>query len=351
MEVMQREAILWLDSVSKDDVGKVGGKCANVGEMLKFGIPVPPGFAVTTTAYDEFLVATGAAKEIEAYLTKFPKGPKTLSECEEVSQRLNTIIESKEMPKKLAGAICEAYRDLSKQTEGIAVSVRSSGVAEDMPGASFAGQYESYLNVKGEEELVEKVRSCWASMFTTRGITYRMRFNMGVLAGSICVLVMKMVSARSAGVAFTADTLTGDRTKIVIDANWGVGESVVQGIVNPDRYIIDKAGLRLVEKVINKKVMCYSIKERGTQKEEISADRQAEPCLSDEEVIKIAEMAKTVEEHYGVPQDIEWAVDSDFLCPHNVFLVQTRPITALSERDRTTEVILALLLNRVHHVK
>jgi pyruvate,water dikinase len=167
---------------------------------------------------------------------------------------------------------------------------------------------------------------------------------MAVLAGSISVAVMKMVKGRSAGVAFSADPTTGDRMKIIINGNWGVGESVVQGEVTPDHYIIDKQNLNLVEKNISKKVKCYAIKEEGTEQQEVPIEKQTESCLSDEEAIRIAELTKIVEGHYGKPQDVEWVVDGDLPFPQNVFLVQARPITALPEWKSPTDRIIDYLI-------
>lgn len=347
---MAEKWILWFEEFGREDTKWVGGKCANLGEMSKMGIPVPPGFAVTTEAYDKFLADTGAGPEIEQYLSKFPEGPKTLAEYEEVSQTIGQFIESKEIPKDLQDALCQAYDALCQRCSvaNLPVAVRSSGVAEDMPTASFAGQYETYLNVKGKEDLLEKVRLCWASMFTTRGISYRIRNKMGVLAGSISVAVQKMVNVRSAGVGFTVHPTTGDTSRIVLEGNWGAGESVVQGIVTPDRFTIDKENLVLEERIISQKMRQFSLKETGTEEEDIPPEKQSVCCLSDEEALKIAEFAKSVELHYGVPQDIEWAVDWDLPFPRNTFLVQTRPVTAIVQKKSPTEQILDLMLSRLY---
>ncbi len=347
---MAAKLILWFEEFGKDDRDKVGSKCANLGEMAKIGVPVPPGFAVTTAAYDAFLSKTGAGDEINLYLTKFPEGPKSLADYEEVSKSIGGFILSKEIPQELKDAFGQAYDELCQKCEmiDVSVAVRSSGVAEDLPTASFAGQYDSYLNVRGKEDLVDKIRECWASLFTTRAISYRIRNNLGVLAGSISVAVMKMVNARSAGVGFTVHPTTGDDTKVVLEGNWGAGESVVRGEVTPDRYIIDKESLELEEKRISQKMIQTVLKERGSEEVEIPADKQSESCLNDEECLKIAEYAKKVELHYGMPQDIEWAVDWDLPFPRNTFLVQTRPVTAVAKKKTATEQILDLMLSRLY---
>jgi len=345
---MAGQWILWFEEFGREDTNRVGSKCANIGEMAKIGIPVPPGFAVTTEMYDEFLAKTGAGQRIEQYLIKFPEGPQTLADQEEASQTIAGIILTAEMPKDLEDAVCQAYDELCQkcQISDVAVAVRSSGVAEDLPTASFAGQYETYLNVRGKDDLLEKIRRCWASLFTTRAISYRIQNKLSVLAGSISVAVQKMVNVRSAGVGFTIHPTTGDDTKIVLEGNWGAGESVVQGIVTPDRFIVDKDTLTLAEKQISQKMRQIVLKERGVEEEDVPPDKQSVPCLSDEEALRIAELAKSVELHYGSPQDIEWVVDCDFPFPRNIFLVQTRPVTVIVKK-KTSELIVDSILRRL----
>ena len=345
---MAEKWILWFDEFGKDSIKRVGGKCANLGEMIKIGIPVPPGFAVTTEAYDEFLAKTGAGKEMEEYLKKFPEGARTLAEFEEVSQTIGQIIESKEILEDLKEAIVQAYDTLSQRC-GIAdlsVAVRSSGVAEDMPTASFAGQYDSYLNVKGKEDLLDKVRLCWASMFSARCISYRRKNELGIIGSSISVGVMKMVNGRSAGVGFTVHPSTGDDTRVVLEGSWGVGEAVVQGIVTPDTFVVNKESLVLEEKRVTEKLKQFVLKDRGTVEEDIPPEKRSIPCLNDEEAMKIAEYAKSVESHYGLPQDIEWVVDSDLPFPENTLLLQTRPVTAIVQKKSPADRLLDRMLSR-----
>jgi pyruvate,water dikinase len=340
--------ILWFEEFGREDTKRVGSKCANIGEMAKIGISVPPGFAVTTETYDEFLAQTGAGQRIEQYLIRLPEGPQTPADHEEASQTIAGIILTTEMPKDLENAVSQAYDELCQkcQISDVAVAVRSSGVAEDLPTASFAGQYETYLNVRGKDDLLEKIRRCWASLFTKRAISYRIQNKLPVLAGSISVAVQKMVNVRSAGVGFTIHPTTGDDTKIVLEGNWGAGESVVQGTVTPDRFIVDKHTLTLTEKNISQKMRQIVLKERGVEEEDVPPDKQSVPCLTDEEALRIAELAKSVELHYGSPQDIEWAVDRDFPFPRNTFLVQTRPVTAIVKK-KTSELIVDSMLRRL----
>lgn len=347
---MEKKWIVSLDKVCKTDTKLVGGKCANIGEMVKLGIRVPPGFAVTTAAYNEFLLETHAGKEMEQCLCNFPNGPQSLTEFEEIGRAIREIITSREIPTLLRQAIFEEYEALCERVgiRDLPVAVRSSGVAEDMPTASFAGQYDSYLNMRGKEDVTDKVKLCWASAFNTRCISYRMQNKIGVFGGSISVAVQKMVNSRSAGVGFTVDPVSGDDAIIILEGNWGFGESVVQGVVRPDIFVIDKRTLTLEERQVSAKLRQYSIRDRGTAEEDVPLAKQSLPCLSDDEAIKIAESAKLLELHYGVPIDIEWAVDQDLGFPEGVFLVQVRPVTVVVKKKSTTDQILDLMMSRFY---
>jgi pyruvate,water dikinase len=345
---MSDKWILWVDEFGKQDTEVVGGKCANLGEMKRIGIPVPPGFALTTKAYNDFLANTGAEKEIERYLSSFSKSPKSLAEYEELSLTISQIILSREMPKQLQETTCQAYEALCQRCGmgDAPVAVRSSGVFEDLATASFAGQYESYLNVRGNRELLAMVRRCWASVFSSRGISYRVRNGLGVSEGSISVMVQKMCNARCAGVGFTVDPNTGDVSRVVLEGNWGAGESVVQGIVMPDTFFVNKKTLEVEEKRVNRKLRQFVLKEQGTKEEDVPPEKQNLPCLSDEEAVKIADYALSVELYYGTPLDIEWVLDRELQFPKNIFLVQARPVTAIAKKKSPTEQILDMMSSR-----
>lgn len=346
---MTQNLVLWFEDVGRGSVNLVGGKCASLGEMCRIGVSVPPGFAVTTAAYDAFMERTGNLREIEQYLKGNAAGPKTIADFEEVGSTIRWIIESAEMPVDLKEAIGRGYQELCGRCglQNVPVAVRSSGVAEDMPTASFAGQYDSYLNVRGPEDVLDNVKKCWASMFTARCISYRVHIGLGVLAGSISVAVQKMVNARSAGVAFTVNPNTGDRSKVVIEGNWGVGESVVQGIATPDIFTVHKETLELLDVRISQKKKQYTLTWKGTAEENVPLDRQSMPCLATEEGLKIAEGAKRIESHYGLPIDIEWAIDNDLPFPQNVFLVQARPVTAMAAEKSATDKALDMVMSRL----
>ncbi|MCL7394113.1 MAG: phosphoenolpyruvate synthase [Thaumarchaeota archaeon] len=329
--------ILWFEELGKDDIPLVGGKCANLGEMINAGIPVPPGFAVTAYAYKRFIEETGIAQKIYDILDETITDPGNPAQYEEASKKIRRIIESTPIPKDIRDAIVEAYRELSERVglKDVYVAVRSSATAEDLPGASFAGQQETYLNVRGEEEVLESVRKCWSSLFTPRAIFYRTEKGFRHEKVLISVAVQKMVNSRSAGVMFTLHPVTGDRNIIVIESVWGLGEAIVSGAVSPDHFEVDKNTLKIVVKNIVKKEVEYvrDPKTGKTVHAKVPPERQEAPSLTDEEVVELAKIAKRIEQHYGTPQDIEFAVDRDLPFPQNLFIVQSRPETVWSMKE------------------
>ncbi|RLE66682.1 MAG: phosphoenolpyruvate synthase [Thermoprotei archaeon] len=337
-----KKLILWFEELTKDDIPLVGGKNANLGEMLKAGIPVPPGFAVTAYAYKRFIEETGIKDEIYRILKE--EVPSTAAKPEdymEASRRIRELIEKTPMPKDIEEAIKKSYRELSKRvgkTEEY-VAVRSSATAEDLPGASFAGQQETYLNVKGEDDVVEKVQKCWSSLFTPRAIFYREQKGFEHEKVLISVAVQKMVNAKAAGVMFTIHPATGEKDKILIEANWGLGEAVVSGAVTPDEWVVDKNTFEVIEERTVEKTVEY-IRDPVTGKTihaEVPPERRKVPCLTKEEVKRLAELAVLIEKHYGMPMDIEFAVDKDLPFPQNVYIVQARPETVWSLKEAKPE--------------
>jgi pyruvate,water dikinase len=333
----EQKIILWFEELQKEDVPLVGGKCANLGEMLSVGIPVPPGFAVTAYAYKKFIEDAKIADKIYDILEETIKDPKDPKQYEDASKKIRALIESTPMPKYIEEEIVKAYRELSKRVglKEVFVAVRSSATAEDLPGASFAGQQDTYLNIKGEKELLESVRKCWSSLFTPRAIFYRTQKGFRHERVLISVAVQKMVNSRSAGVMFTLHPVTGDRSKIVIESAWGLGEGIVSGAVTPDHFEVDKSSLKIVAKNIARKTVEY-VRDPKTGKTihaDVPPERQEAPSLTDEEVVELARIGKRIEEHYGVAQDIEFAVDRDLTFPNNLFIVQARPETVWSMKE------------------
>lgn len=343
MPISRKEKhILWFEELTKNDIPLVGGKNANLGEMIQAKIPVPPGFAITAQAYREFITKTGIAKGIYKIIAETVTDKNDPKQYEEASKKIRSLIESAHMLPEIEKSIREAYDKLNKQIgiSEVFVAVRSSATAEDLPDASFAGQQETFLNVKGADDLIDKTIKCWSSLFTPRAIFYRNEKGFKHEQVLISVGVQKMVNSKAAGVIFTLDPVTGETDKIVIEANWGLGEAVVSGSVTPDHFVVDKQTLNIVEKQIVKKTVEY-IRDLDTGKTvhaNVPAERQEQPCLIDKEIKRLAELARTIEQHYGKAQDIEFAIDRDLSFPESVFIVQSRPETVWGAKKEEVTV-------------
>jgi pyruvate,water dikinase len=336
----KEKLVLWFEELTKNDIPLVGGKNANLGEMINAKIPVPPGFAITAYAYQEFITKTHIAQKIYKIITDTVKNPNDPKEYETASKKIRKLIESTKMPKNLEKEIKTAYKILNTKTKttNTYVAVRSSATAEDLPDASFAGQQETFLNTRGENELLTNTVKCWSSLFTPRAIFYRTEKGFEHEDVLISVGVQKMVNSKSAGVMFTINPVTGQEDQIIIEGNWGLGESVVSGAVTPDHFEVDKSTLKILEKSIARKTVEY-IRDPKTGKTihaKVPTDRQEEPCITDQEISKLTELAKRIGQHYGKAQDIEWAIDRDMKFPENIFIVQSRPETVFSAKATVT---------------
>ncbi|MFW5654191.1 MAG: PEP/pyruvate-binding domain-containing protein [Roseicyclus sp.] len=332
---MADDYILPLAEISTNDHDRVGGKCASLGEMTRNGVAVPPGFAVTTEAYSSMLEHHGLKAEIEALLATLDATD--TASTERVARNIELRIRSHPMPRAVEQAIRGAYAELSASAGAdMAVAVRSSATAEDLPDASFAGQQDTYLWVLGADQVVEKVRDCWASLFTARAIAYRAHAGLGQIDVLMSVAVQKMVNARSAGVAMTLNPTDGDRTKIVIDACWGLGELVVSGVVTPDNFTVEKVLMEVVERKIGAKHLeLVGDPAAGcTVERPVGPDRREAPSLSDAEVVAVAQLARRLEQQNGCPQDVEWAIDADLPEGENLLALQSRPETVWSRKKR-----------------
>lgn len=327
--------ILWFDEVDRSCLTQVGGKNASLGELSQAGIRVPPGFAITTEAYETFLNRSGLWDGISRLLA--PLHPDDIPAVEAASRDIRQLMSSAPVPDEISQAIREGYVELARRAgaEDLPVAVRSSATAEDLPGASFAGQQDTYLWVQGAGHVLIRALVCWSSLFTPRAITYRMQMGFAHNKVLISIGVQKMANARSAGVMFTLNPLTGDRTKIAINASWGLGESVVAGEVTPDEFWLDKATLDIVRRTISPKMVeCIPNPHlREVALVAVPPERQTQPCLSDEEIFELGRLGKRIEQHYGWPQDIEWAVDNDLPFPESVVVLQSRPETVWSQKQ------------------
>ena len=319
-----KNELVWAQNIGKDDIPLVGGKGANLGEMIGIGLPVPPAFVVSAPAFHRFLTEAGVAEKVFADLKSLDvEDPKALRE---VSERAREAVLKAKMPDKLAQQIREAYRSLGKseKTENALVAVRSSATAEDLPEASFAGQQDTYLNVRGEDMLLEHVQRCWASLYTPRAIYYRVKHDFPHEKVAIAVVVQVMVDATKAGVMFTRHPSTGNDVT-VIEAAWGLGEGVVSGHVTPDFYEVAPDGRVLTARVASKETMYVRGKNDRTVVEPVPGAKKTQRVLSDEELKQLNSLGRAIEKHYGAPQDIEWAISQN----GTLNVLQARPITTL----------------------
>ncbi|UCH86415.1 MAG: phosphoenolpyruvate synthase [Dehalococcoidia bacterium] len=324
MTASERE-VLWFTEVGKQDIPVVGGKGANLGEITQAQIPVPPGFIVTAHTYSRFLEQSGLRPTIEKLLA--PLDYNDSARLQQVSEKIKSLIRSAPVPQQIATEIKEAYRQLG----GGPVAVRSSATAEDLADASFAGQQATFLNVVGEDEVVDAVRACWASLFEARAIFYRADKGFEHMKVFIAVPVQRMVQSSRSGVMFTLEPVTGDRSKIAIEAVFGLGEAIVSGELTPDLYVLDKASLRILEKRVANQERQFVRNPEATAEDganiwlAVPVELREQQKLTDEQVVALAAIGKRVEEHYDFPQDIEWAEEGGEL-----FILQTRPVTALA---------------------
>ena len=326
--------LTWFDGYEESDRVRVGGKNASLGSMINAGLPVPPGFAVTTDAYDIFGTRPDLNEEIKRVIGNVD--PEDVAGLQTVSREVRDLIESQPVPDDVAAAVTTAYDALCEycDVDRMPVAVRSSATAEDLPDSSFAGQQDTFLWVMGADAVLENMRRCWSSLFTDRAIAYRRERGFDNVHVSMSVGVQKMVDPKASGVAFTLDPATGDRSKVAIDASWGLGEAVVSGQVTPDNYLVDKVILEVCSRKISHKHVEFRVNGAGIEMADVEDERADAPCLTDEEVRAVTAMAKRAERHYGQPQDVEWAIDRHLPDGDNIVLLQSRPETVWSNRPR-----------------
>jgi len=320
-----QKAIVWFNEVGKEDVPTVGGKGANLGEMIEANIPVPPGFIVTANAYYDVLQRSRITDKIRSLLK--PLDSNDSKQLQQVAAKVKQTIMNAPMPAKLAGEIRKAYIEMG----GGLVAVRSSATAEDLPEASFAGQQSTFLNVEGEEAVVTAVQGCWASLFEARAIFYREQQGFDHFKVGIAVPVQRMVQSEASGVMFTLEPVTSDTSKIAIEAVLGLGEMLVSGDVTPDTYIVDKSGMKISKKEIASQEWKLIRNDKGKGEEinikvVLTPEEQSQQKISDEDIVTLAEIGKRLEDWYQFPQDVEWAKEDNKL-----YIVQTRPVTTIKE--------------------
>ncbi len=334
---MSEQWIYWLKEVGTEHNDIIGKKCANLGELTREGFRVPPGFALGVGAYDRFMKETGANDRLLKYFDSFRADPEDIADTpkyDAASKEIRSMVESIKMLPYMEKTIREYYQGLCRETgiDNVFVATRSAGPK------SHPGQYETYLNVSGEEDVIKNVIRVWASSFNTRSIISRARLNLPLHDDPIGVAVLTMVDAKAAGVIFTVNPVNGDESKVAIEASFGFGEAVVSGNVTPDRYLVDKVTLEIDERVVSDKgaEFAYNPETRTMEYKELEADKRKIACLEEREIIELTKIAKKVQAHFGCPQDIEYAISMTLPFPESIFLVQARPESVWGKKKKGT---------------
>jgi pyruvate,water dikinase len=310
----------WFRDFAREDVLLAGGKGANLGEMTRAGLPIPPGFVITAPAYRLTVERAHIVDKICDLLLDLDRNNST--QLQQAEPRIRQLFVHIPIQEKLEQSIVEYYRALG---EDIPVAVRSSATAEDLADASFAGQQETILNVVGEEALLDAVRRCWSSLFTSQAIFYRCQRGFDDNEVSMAVVVQKMVNSEKSGVSFTVEPVLRNRCQMVIESVWGLGEGIVSGTITPDHHKVDRETYKIVfEFVPEKPIMFSQVAGGGVQKIPVPPDKVSARVLTDDELRYLVDVGKRVEQHFGCPQDIEWGIEGQ-----NTYLLQSRPITCL----------------------
>ncbi|WMT54046.1 phosphoenolpyruvate synthase [Ferroplasma acidiphilum] len=313
--------ILWFSEISKEDLPLVGGKSANLGEMVRMKtVPVPNGFSTTSYAYKEFITENDLDDKIINIIKHTDIENST--KLKEASEEIRQLFLNAHFNASLGKEIREYYRKLIEKEKNVYVAVRSSATSEDLPDASFAGEQDTYLNIHGEDDVVQNIKACYASLFSPRAIYYREKKNFGHFNIYLAVAVQKQLFSEVSGVMFTVDVSTGDNSKIIIESSYGLGEYIVGGVVTPDTYYVDKSTMKITNKIItNKNKMLKCLETGGTEELVVEKEMANKQSLSDEEVIHLANYGLQLEKHYGNSMDVEWAKDS---FDHKIYILQAR---------------------------
>lgn len=308
------------NEIDSESIAAAGGKGANLGEMTKAGFPVPPGFIINTDAFNDFINNYEGLEKLYNKLDKLKSD--NLDEVRKTGILVRKTIENIYVPVKIEHEVSERLKLFGEKDF---FAVRSSATAEDLPGASFAGQQDTFLNIRGIENILINIRKCWVSLFTDRAILYRIEKGFSHREVKLSAVIQQMIFPDTSGIMFTADPLSGHRNKISIDAGFGLGEALVSGLITPDLYKVNKKNFSIIKKDVNeKKLQIIPVPGGGTKAENLTKKQSTAQALTDEQIILLAKMGKKIEDHYGSPQDIEWCFEKDEL-----FIVQSRPITSL----------------------
>ena len=317
-----------------DSLDLVGGQVASLGELIGAGVRVPPGFAITTAAFRQFFSDGGLDERVRARVKNLDE--RDVEALEAACAEARGWIEAAPISVELEDLVAEQYRRLSKHCSmaAVPVAVRSSATAEDLPGASFAGQQDTYLWVRGIDDVLAAVKRCFASLYTARAVAYRVRMGFAHELVALAVGIQKMVNSQAAGVMFTLNPVNGDRSSIVINSNFGFGESVVSGDVTPDEFLVNKISFELIRRAIPSKHVFVTVDRANhcSRLYDLPPERRCVQSILDDDIVELARMGKAIEAHYGRPMDIEWAVDGDMPSGGNLFILQARPETAWNLR-------------------
>lgn len=337
----EKEFLLWFEQMERGDVAIVGGKSSSLGEMTsKTDVPVPYGFATTAYAYRYFIEKSGLKEKMQAILADLTDVENS-AQLRDVSARLREAIMAEEMPADLSASIAAAYEELGKKVGEAEpyVAVRSSATAEDLPDASFAGQQDTYLNVKGAENIIAKVKECYASCFTDRAVYYREKQGFDHIEVALSAVIQMMVFSKAAGVMFTVNVATGDDSNILIEGAFGLGEYVVQGTVTPDNYTVSKAENKIIDRCVNEQDVMLVRKEGGDCEEQpVPEELRNVQTLTDEQILELAGYAKKIEAHYGCYMDMEWGIDAR---NNKIWILQARPETVWNRRNKDKKPVQA----------
>ncbi len=327
-----------LAELRQDDAARFGGKSSTLGELIAAEIPVPPGFALSTDAFREFVAEAGLEGTIRSAMARAAAGD--VDSVGAASHAISEAMHSAPVPDAVREEVSRHYGELGD----VPVAVRSSALGEDSQDATFAGQQETYLWVRGAEHVCDAVRDCWVSLYSPPAISYRARLGDSGEEPAMGVTVQLMVDAGVSGVMFTCNPVSGDPSMVAINASWGLGLAVVGGEVTPDDYLVSKVTRELVRENVSVKEIEYVPGKGGTVRVEVPADRRDRPCLDEPALAALVDVGKRVERYFGARQDIEWAIAREGELPDSLFVVQSRPVTATAKRDPETKPASAMSL-------
>ena len=313
--------IKWLNEVDDNELVLVGGKAVNIGRLVKEGINCPPGFCITTKAFEVYLNNSGIKDRIIATLGDYTRSPQLIAaEIKKFRQKI-------EIPQEVRETITKTYKKFQNQFgQNIPLAVRSSASVEDLKNSSFAGQFDSFLGIVGEEYLVQSVKKCWDSLFNARSIAYIQRKRLKIAKLQMGVIVQKLIAAKAAGVMFTIHPVTLEKNCIVIESTFGLGNQLVSGEVNPDTFLLKKDTLKITQRGIAEKrtFVKFDPKTNNLTKNKVTSNLQNNPSLTSRELIGLAKLGKQIENFFGFPQDIEWVIEKG-----KIYIVQARPMTVI----------------------